>query len=813
MTSEQPQLLSVKSESLLFPCIYIQLTPTLATKPQYLRSPSLLSSAASNEHFSDYASDSASAKSNDTKASYETPPSRISTPIAQQRQIDSEMTLPPRPSAAQPAPLKIRNTEQGQSRTLSSFDNMSPPTPGVDDMPYIRFAIEQLTRDEDVMGHGRHGSLTSNEPTLMPVPEETPDEQTIPQAPPPEAQNPQTPATPQRPISRRPVPDERLIAVHPPEGQRWADLGFVPAPLRLWALALYLVVLLLIIAGLIFSNVFASRNHALYDYDGDATQRYFIFQYLPQLLGLIIILWLFIIEAAMYRCIPYLIMSTTHHQGRLMQGFRISPANFILPDLSWFRNGEPVFGIIFFIFWLMNITVPLLSCLFQTQWIVNDGPARWRWTPVQGVGWVLVALYVPLAGTVTYCTFWFRSTRSALMWDPTCLADLIVLFRRSNICTDFERTEVCETLAARTPPKVLRMGYWSTSQRPEIFHGIGEEGAIFRKPTLDPTSTEKVNDSQDSSFDMERQRYSYASSFTRNIHSPFVRYRLVPWFLRDGAVVAWIVIAILLMIAFLVVSFVNQAVERGFTPLLPSRTDADGFSSSNFLYSFLPSLLGMILFLAWQPIDVFFRAAQPFANLSSPAGASAERSLLASYTACIPVEVTVQALANGDFKVAYVSFIGLVALALPVLAGGVFTAQLFRGAIEEVRIVASMPGYIALCVLTTIYALSYLTIWPTRKRYLPHKIDTIADLLSFLYASPLLDEAGMANIRTKADLVARFVGAPLGLTGDGREKRPTARYAFGIYLGREGDRKEHLGIDRLSRPGSGEMLITTGKAR
>ena len=52
---------------------------------------------------------------------------------------------------------------------------------------------------------------------------------------------------------------------------------------------------------------------------------------------------------------------------------------------------------------------------------------------------------------------------------------------------------------------------------------------------------EKDNDSQDSSFDIERQRYSYASSFTRNIHSPFVRYRWAPWFLRDSAVLGWII--------------------------------------------------------------------------------------------------------------------------------------------------------------------------------------------------------------------------------------------------------------------------------
>ena len=37
----------------------------------------------------------------------------------------------------------------------SSRTEVSPPTPGVDDTPYIQFAIDQLTRDEELMGRRR----------------------------------------------------------------------------------------------------------------------------------------------------------------------------------------------------------------------------------------------------------------------------------------------------------------------------------------------------------------------------------------------------------------------------------------------------------------------------------------------------------------------------------------------------------------------------------------------------------------------------------------------------------------------------------
>jgi hypothetical protein len=215
----------------------------------------------------------------------------------------------------------------------------------------------------------------------------------------------------------------------------------------------------------------------------------------------------------------------------------------------------------------------------------------------------------------------------------------------------------------------------------------------------------------------------------------------------------------------------------------------------------------MFLFLVWQPIDTYFRAVQPFVNLSHPKGATAEHSLLLSYPSCYPIETTVLALVNRDLKVAWISFVSLMSITIPVLAGGVFTAQYFRKE-DQIRVAATMPAYYALVVFVTVYAASFLLIWPKRKRYLPHPIHTLADLLSFMYQSPLLTDPAFRELKTKADLVGRLVVPAVG-EETGRDR--AARYAFGIYIGRDG--REHLGIDRLQRPGSGEMLITTGMMR
>ncbi|KAL2431536.1 hypothetical protein ABEF95_011019 [Exophiala dermatitidis] len=832
--------------------------------PQYLRTQSLQSSFATNEYLSDHASDAASQKSDETKASYETPPSRISTPITrdpdpvlvQPIQRGSEMTLPTGPGVVHPAPLNIphdRNNGQSTVRMLSGLDEMSPPTPEVDDTPYIRFAIEQLMRDEDVLGRGRHSTATppdEQSPILFgPADLEsqrslnlnTPTPSSVPNTPP---QQPSSP--PRQPkIQRKPVAEEVMVPVDLSKDLR-SRLGFVPLPLRLPFLALYLTLCLLMIAALMFSLIFASRNHGLYDYDGNATPRYFVFQYLPQLLGVFLIIWLFQIEAAAYRAWPYFCMTPHHHAHSVLQKMRILPANYLLPDLTFFRTGEKLLGMSFIIFWLTNFTIPLLSCLYQTQWITDDGPARFRWTTVRGVGWTLVALYILLSMAIIYCMVYFRRCNSNLLWDPCSLADLICLFRRSNVCTDFEQMEVPLGPGANGQnqilPRKLRLGFWTTTERPDVFHAVGEEYAPIKRLSVSPIQViEKkpaaglahANDALAADDDLEagqtQQRHSYGSAFSRTIHSPFVRYRWTPWYLRDSAVLAWIIAAVLLLIALLVVSFVNRAVEKGFDPLLTSLTNRDGFSPADFLYSFLPSFLGTVLFLAWQPIAMYFRAVQPFCNLSKHRGADARHSLLLSYPAQGPIGVIVRSLANGDYRVAYVSFISVLAASIPVLAGGVFTAQFFA-AENKVRMVASMPGYIALCVLLAIYALSYLVVWPTRKRYLPHNINTIAGLMSWLYASPLLADGAFSNVGSKAELVERLRGSESSprqtatLTGDGngnvspsRRRRygvgrgtstgttPNPRYAFGIYIGRDG--REHLGIDRLQRPGSREMLV------
>ncbi|KAK3088986.1 hypothetical protein LTR53_019800, partial [Teratosphaeriaceae sp. CCFEE 6253] len=134
-----------------------------------------------------------------------------------------------------------------------------------------------------------------------------------------------------------------------------------------------------------------------------------------------------------------------------------------------------------------------------------------------------------------------------------------------------------------------------------------------------------------------------------------------------------------------------------------------GFSATNFLYSFVPALLGMLCLLFWLEIDYAHRRLAPYEALaatpnhsdSEGEGELAEKSLLLAYPAELPGFVTATALANGHYRVALISFTTLLASTLPILPGGVFWAQ-FYVPTQRTRIAAHMPAYYALtlfCVL------------------------------------------------------------------------------------------------------------------
>ncbi|KAI9800721.1 MAG: hypothetical protein M1833_003137 [Piccolia ochrophora] len=797
------------------------------SRPDIRNAPSGQSVTVSDDYhsLSDHLSDDSSLDDRATVVRWQTPPSQSRSPEPGHERLQPGSSLSPssvershditygaRDYEARKTPIDVGLADESTSKATPSDrpmeSDISPPTPGSDDTPYIRYAIEQITRDSETdPGPSRLGAasaeLTYPIPATIPptgygyVPEE-------------KYKSPMSDI--EKNPNLHPIP-EIYIPVDPPKDSlQYHNLRYLPLMLRPLTLAFVLLLCLSMLAALVFCVLWSRAHNGMWTYDGPDGKRYFVFGYLPQILASLVILPIFSIQTAMIRVLPFTSMASRSAKSRsaaLMWSLR--PASFAYPQLQYLRGGNFVLSACFLVFWLSLLSIPLQSSLFQARLLNVQGSPQWRWVTVEPVAWALVVLYAILAFALILVVVYFFRRRTGLKWDPTTLADVFALLQRSNSLADYASSETFESKSEfndRLAVRSDRLGYWKTRDNPvDVFYAVGEEGAPTRTYSVEHGKVRKRDrqqfEEEPTDFDAEAQQAVGSPSketLRSNIHSPAVRYRFVPWFLRDTFVVAWLVMALVLLIAFLVVSFVNRAVQRGFHPLLTATPDDIGFSSPGFLYSFVPSMIGLGLFLCWQSIDMYFRALQPFANLSNPRGASAEDSLLLDYTSCLPVAVTVRAAINGHWKVAWISFVGLISLTFPILGGGLFWAIYFPGT-KEVRMTARMPGFYTLVAFLAIYTLSFLVVWPRWKRYLPHDSKSLAEIISFVHQSPLLYDPPFRDPKSKTDLVTRLLGVWPG-------EMDKAKYAFGIYCGVDG--KEHLGINRWRRPGS-QTLVTTGR--
>jgi hypothetical protein len=606
------------------------------------------------------------------------------------------------------------------------------------------------------------------------------------------------------------------------------------------------------LAALIFSAVYSDRNNGLglYDYLAFGDARYFVFEYLPTMLGMVILMWLLQIQIAVQRIVPFISMTSNSTRQRSEAVFlELYPMQFVLPRLEHFRAGQPLVGVFYVISWLFTWTIPLLAAAFNVRYDLDR--QVWRWIAVQGVIWTVIVLYILLVVALLILLFIVIRGETGLRWDPRSLADIIALLERSNIVNDYDGSETFDKseFKQRLGHRADRIGYWSTTKRPnDLFHGIGEEGGSPRRYSVEQGRIREKGPTERADPPLQGTQRPGDFSIRMDIRSPEVRLKYLPWYLRDTSVIAWIVIALILLIAFLVVSYVNSAVRLGWLPEVYARTSSSGFSASNFLYSFVPAIIAHFLFLAMLTLDYSFRTLRPYISLASKGGATAETSLLIDYSSRLPISVTVAALENRHYQTAILSLVSLCSTTLPVLAGGCFWTQYYPNS-DVVRVAADLPGYYALCFFLALYAVSFFALLPGRKRAaLPHRSSSLAEIISWLYQSPILTDRAFSRPQTKPELVARLMGSEYldrtwarsltslvrpsrqnlrgdsptdpTLTGDGHgqrggkarqrgdadlEKRTSVlepgrlRYGFGIFVGRDG--LEHLGIERVKRGG------------
>ncbi|RDW61289.1 hypothetical protein BP5796_11181 [Coleophoma crateriformis] len=687
-----------------------------------------------------------------------------------------------------------------------------PVTPLNDDTPYIRFAIEQLTRDEEFIALTRPDTASSlySYPIIQPgyglgfwdcnandqdrrselslrMDRDSLKEEGL------------FKFNPTRPLSDHSTSnlgsvnlgtsfwkesgDVFIPIVHPSTTTaQYIGPTFVPIILRRFSMAALSLLCILMISAIIFCAIYSTRHEGLTAYTGSIYGNwYFIFGFFPQLLGAFIFIYVECVMATVGRISPFALMAMDDAKDRTNALF----LDLYPKSLLWPRcNGDMMMTTSNLLCWLVIFTIPLQSSLFSAV-PVSGG---WRWATVQAVAWTLVVIYFLVLVGIISTSILFSKRATGLIWDPRSLADIVALLPQSNILKDFPGTETMESrrqIRQRLALRSGRLGYWRTPRTQTAIHGIGEEGAPTRQYTISEGKLhEKLDDGQ-----------SYRSVDVEGVaalYSPRIRFRYLPWFLRNTYLILWVVAAFILLLSLVVVSFLPWTMlSKGILPIVSALPNSSGFAPANFFYSFVPSLLGLLLYLFFQPLDRAFRKLQPWKELSHAEGAIAEKSLLLEYTAALPLFCTFAAVNAGHYRVAILSLLSLAFVLLPVLAGGLlFPLTTPAG---EVRMIPDMGSFYVLLVLLIFYFLGLALAIPNRQQmYLPHAVDCLAEVVSFVHGSHILDDVSFRAPATRTDLVTHFMA--------GQQAGSQARYAFGVYHGRHG--KECLGIDRLGRKGA-----------
>ena len=816
----------------------------------------------------------------------------------------------PVPSTVMEGPDSPRSAEYidaGQARSSVAQDldrEGSPTTPGVDDTPYIRFALDQLTRDEEVRGSRRypgtgaavvqnqgpdgqqfqardqqpsqardqeggasdlgigsaaaagaavlgagaaaagityasHGEADAREAEQEQQPsQQWPDPSRRFDEPPPR--------NPRHVINNQPQEPDLFIPVTN-EDQYQRPLDFLPGLLRPLSLLLFLLVVMVMLALLLVCAIWSLTHKGIFNYGTFGDSRYFIFEYLPTMLGMLLLYWLIQIEVAVYRIAPFIAISSDSHRS-WEEGAKLPlyPKTFLLPYLGHFRAGQSVVGIFMLISWLQIWTIPLLASGFNVYFFGAPSTGIWRWIATAGLIWPVIGLYLFLVFAVVALLLWLHNQQTGLRWDPRSLADMVVLLERSNALRLSEDEDL-----RHEPP---RLGYWRTTRGGnEVFHAYGiadkparryelENGRIVEKAPLNAEERPywKSRISDDMGREQRHSREKMLPKYPHGEEDEMSGGRAVPWFLRPSAALLWAIVAVVLLLAFLIVSYLpSTAVSGGFDPLVPAPVNTMGYSTTNFLYSFIPAVLALICFLGLVDIDYAYRRLQPYVSLlDSDSGELAEKSLLLSYSADLPGVVTVSALASGHYRVAGLSLFSLIAAALPILGGGVFWAQFYIPT-QSIRISAHMPAYYALSAFVVLYALAFVLAFPWDKNTrevdaaLPRRNEAFRwrDIVGLFRGSRILDDVAFHNPISKTDLVTRLLSVPLGtalqpppslgrsqeaaqgskvsladsVRGFGRARQQAGgiglgagevpRYGLGVFTGRDG--REFVGVDRL----------------
>ncbi|OBT79311.1 hypothetical protein VF21_01835 [Pseudogymnoascus sp. 05NY08] len=716
------------------------------------------------------------------------------------------VTMPP--AARMSSNIGTRVMRPSMQSTQSQFTYSGPPTPTNDDMPYLRYAIDQITREDDTRSstlRGMSGDSSSSYPRfperslkqdyVRPKYDDEPDYDSGPgpdigskedirsMAPRPTAKY-----NPKDSLASLALPtsgSELYLAAEPPvHTARYPALTFVPKTLRTYSLALLVLICISTIVGLGLCIEFAD---SLWAHTGSFNAKYFAFRFLPQIIAASLFLWLEGVMAAVGRIVPYVQMTSENRQARQKSLFLpFQPTTLLRPRFRYFSSDQIHLGVCSVLIWPAVLTIPLASCLFT----VTNINGLWKYSTVTSIAGVLIAIYVLIVLGLVGIILSFVRRETGLLWDPRSLADVIALLSRSNCMDDYEGAEDVSDLAElreKLGHRADRLGYWrTTNPTQDIFYCIGEEGAPLRRHGMnrgraEPSINEKTRYSGDTEAQMLTTRATY-----------------IPWYLRRSALLLWPIAFGALLVALFIVSFLPSiALSSGFRPQLSSTPNRAHFIPSSFFYSFVPSTIGLVLYGALRPIAYSIARLTPWSELARTYGTRALPSLLADYSASssVPFAGLSLAIENGHWLVALLAVMHPLMILLPILGGGMFAVYTTLPS-QTLLVLTDMAAFYVILALLIGYFIALLAVavalvpWEAQEKMkLPSTMSCLAEVVSVIGQSGLRSDAAFRAVRGRTDLRTRLVGA--------RERgRGEVKYFCGEW--REGGRVG-WGVERMGR--------------
>ncbi|RFU27748.1 hypothetical protein B7463_g8603, partial [Scytalidium lignicola] len=595
----------------------------------------------------------------------------------------------------------------------------------------------------------------------------------------------------------------------------YMPLDWKPLQLQTWVLTCVFIFFALCFTSIVALATIQHKNRRILHFK--EKYNYFAVHYTPTIVGTITSVTWQSVVSTFGRFTPFMTLASSEslHTGRSAKLHRTLGAAYIgAPIGHSLFNRHILLTFAFASQLFMNfLLVPLKASLLV---IANDDPG-FQIEVSTPVSTILGFLYLFLMTAVLWILIKVSNRSTGLKTDPNSIAEQILLFSHCNCLEDFQGLE-WESAKEIWPhlkglPGKFRLGYWK-SPSGVIWHGIGR---------LEPTHSDSPNNWSPLLHDAQQQDQSLlgvqssnsfgetgdrgqirlkVEEYQRKRHTNLELPRTVnglpvkdPLRYRFRAPLLYLGVFAMFFWTFLAIGSLSASIvaicklSRNPSIHVQQVRSVHGPLPWNLAFRTAPAFFVNLFRGFANNADIYYRMVQPYVGMCEPKPAT--ENLLLDYPYAPPILVTFSALRKKHWKVAGTSLLSFVAVYPAILTGSIFNVIPDGNGFAVNTSLGALYGTIAFLAL---YSISIPFFWPTQKRLFPRPVIRLIDVISFCYASRILDDPAFSS----TDPTDR----PIHLVS--RIHLQKAKYVFGLYKGRN-DGGLHMGFDVAERDVDGRL--------